>query len=104
MLPSKVALVTGRDIWQRSVRNPWGQMRTNPPGSLSSPMGFAPAESSSVEQDIPPLLTDEELLASHLCCDSGEHRQFLLTSVSASAVLPVPFSGFGTVGSQTCLS
>lgn len=43
-----------------------------------------------MEQDIPPLLADEERpLPSHLHvllhCDSGEHRQFLLINVSAAA-------------------
>lgn len=107
-LPSKTASVTGGKPWQRSVRNLWGYIGLNSPGRLSSPLDFAPVE-LLVEQDVPLLLTDEEgLLSSHLHvlprCDSGEHRQFLLIKILASAMPPIPFSVFGTFRSETYLS
>lgn len=106
-LPSKTALVTGGKPWQRNVRNLWGQMGPNSPKALAA-LWVLLQLSSSVEQDVPPLLADKKgLLLPHLpvlpCCDSGEHRQFLLINAPASALPPIPFSAFGTFRSQTYL-
>lgn len=87
-LPSKTALVTGGQPWQRSFRNLWGQKGPNSPGSLRSPLGFAPAELLGGTGHSPSPPSHLHVL---LCCDLGEHRQFLLINVSASAVPPIPF-------------
>lgn len=90
-LPSKTALVTVRKTWQEVSEASGDRWEQTLPEALAA--FWALLQNSSLrEQDVPVLTDEEGLLPSHLhvltCCDSGEHRQFILIKVSAPAMPP----------------